>query len=804
MQFSKYIVLLLLMNAYWLSGQHLLYGKVTDEDGLPLPGASIVTRDFRFSTTTEPDGSFVINSKEKICQEFSVSFLGYQTQSIHLEYPYPSEPIQIVLHPHQQLLDEITITDDHLQRKIKESTISISVASSEYLTRNKQGSLMKSLDKLPGISAMEIGSGQSKPVIRGMGFNRVVVTENGIKHESQQWGADHGLEIDQFGVEELEILKGPVSLMYGSEAMAGVINIKSYSLPHKNSVSGSTELHYSGNNQLLAGSFNLQARKTNWFTAFRYSVTDYGDMSVPTDTIDVYSYKVALNDRKLTNTAGTEQSVQINLGYLGKKLHSAFYLTDNLSTTGMFAHAHGLEPRQVDTAAHFAFQRDVLFPKQEVNHLKLINRTQYFQGDHSTLLELGYQKNIRNEYNEYISHGYMPHVLPEMTDFPSDLERGFDKYTLSANLRQQIISGKKNELNVGLNIEFQNNKIDGFSFIIPAFTQWLSGIYVMDQYKLNEHVQVSGGLRYDIGQIKIGAYSDWFQTPVQTGSGTNFEFVERAPELIRIFGSWSGSLGLSYNKHDFGLKVNIGKSYRMPTPKELASNGVNYHHFSFEKGDSSLNPEISYQMDISLDWNKKFWAVQFSPFINYFPNYIYLNPGYEMDIYYGAGNQVFDYRQSRVFRAGGEIQGQIKLNKSLKLGATAEYIFSRQLSGDKKGFSLPFSPPANVLLSLNYNLPALKWLKEPYAGIEFLWSAAQNNIVPPEQKTPAYNVWNLNFGTRFLINRQSVQLYVVASNLFDTRYLNHSSYYRLISLPEAGRNIGVSIKIPFHKSLYGK
>lgn len=805
MQLSKYLMMLLLLKAMELYGQQFTFsGKVTDEEGLPLPGASVVATDFSFTTLTDPDGIFMIDCPGKTCQEFTVSYLGYTTQQFHVEYPFPAEPLLIIMHRYQHLLDAITITDDFIQRKVKESPISISVASDEYISRNKQGSLMKTLDRLPGISAMEIGSGQSKPVIRGLGFNRVVVNENGIKHESQQWGADHGLEIDQFGVEELEIVKGPVSLQYGSDAMGGVINIKSYSIPHKNSLGGDTEILFSGTNGLLAGSFNIYGRKTQWYASARYSISDYGDMKVPTDTIEVYTYKVALKDRKLTNTAGTEQSYQFNLGYLGKKWHTAFYLTDNLSTIGMFAHAQGLEPSRVDTMIHYAFQRDVLLPKQDVNHFKVINRTQYFQGDHSTLMELGYQKNVRKESNRYISHGYMPSIFPGSLDFTENIERGFNKNTLTANLRHQVVSGNKNELNFGLNNEYQNNTIEGYSFIIPSYHQWTSGVYLHDQFRHSEKWTFSGGLRFDWGKLETKAYEDWFKTPVLQGADTSHVFVQRAPDLIRQFNNWSGSLGFSYNHRNLDFKGNFGKSYRMPTAKELASNGVNYHHFSFEKGDTSLAPEVSYQLDLSVEWNNSWWSFQLSPFINYFPNYIYLNPGYEIDIYYGAGNQVFQYRQSRVFRAGGELQGQARITKSLKLNVTAEYVFSRQLSGDKKGYTLPFSPPPNILFNLYYSISSVKWFKEPYVSVDFLYSLAQNEIVPPEQKTPDYSVWNLNVGSRILLNKQAVHLHLSCNNLLNTKYLNHTNYYRLISLPEAGRNFRISLKIPFHHSWHGK
>ncbi|HOL99121.1 MAG: Plug domain-containing protein [Bacteroidales bacterium] len=133
------------------------------------------------------------------------------------------------------------MTDNYAETRKKEESLSIEIVNDEYLKQNLGGSLMSSLERLPGVSTMDIGSGQSKPVIRGLGFNRVVVVENNIKHEAQQWGADHGLEIDQYAVNNVEVIKGPASLIYGSDAMGGIIDMKNRKVPVENSFGGTID-----------------------------------------------------------------------------------------------------------------------------------------------------------------------------------------------------------------------------------------------------------------------------------------------------------------------------------------------------------------------------------------------------------------------------------------------------------------------------------------------------------------------------------------------------------------------------------
>ena len=236
----------------------------------------------------------------------------------------------------------------------------------------------------------------------------------------------------------------------------------------------------------------------------------------------------------------------------------------------------------------------------------------------------------------------------------------------------------------------------------------------------------------------------------------------------------------------------------MPIAKELAANGVNYHHFSYEVGNPDLSPEVSYQLDGGAEFHHHNFAVGITPFVNYFSNYIYLNPTSEHDRLYGNGNQVFYYTQSRVFRWGGEIHSHVELTKNWQLGLMADYVYSEQLSGEKKGFTLPFSPPASALVNLKYSREKLAGLMNPWFSADYRLIFSQNKIVPPEEKTPGASVFNIGLGGNLKVKRQQVSIALLVQNFFNTKYFNHTSYYRLINVPEPGRNVVLNVSIPFN------
>ncbi len=672
----------------------------------------------------------------------------------------------------------------------------IEIVDQQFIQRHLGGSLMQTLERLPGVSNIGIGSGQSKPLIRGLGFSRVVVIDRGIKHEGQQWGTDHGLEIDQFAAGDIEVIKGSSSFIYGSEAIGGVINIKPVSRPINRGAGGVINLTGKSNNAFYGSSINLFGRNQKWFLDGRVTYQNYADYRVPTDTVHVYDYPVRLYKNRLRNTAGRETDLHFTADYVGKFFKSSLYFSNSYAKSGFFANAHGLEPRKVDEALHNNSDRDLLSPYQLVNHFKAINRIEFSHPKSKTEIELGFQRNFRQEFNHYVNHGYMPPIYPGDMQIPKNLEQAYDKLIYSGNAKHSI-NFHKHQLQFGINNDYQNNRIDGWSFLIPAFKQFNTGLFAYNKYIVNNSLILHSGLRYDYGHILFERYDDWFASEKINGSVTASERLTRALKFGKDFNSFVWSAGVNYNPGKLNVKTNVGKSFRMPVAKELAANGVNYHYFSYEKGNADLDAEVAYQVDVGFTWAEKNWLVAVSPFYNYFPNYIYLNPTPYHDYYYGAGNQVFEYTQSRVIRYGAELKINHQFLPNFSAEFLGEYLYSEQLSGDKKGFTLPFSLPPSALLNLAWTPKLSGKLKNTYLSVDYRITARQNHIVPPEKKNPGYQIVNIQLGTTILLNKQTVELSLQAQNLFNAKYLNHASFYRLIELPEAGTNIILLLKIPF-------
>lgn len=763
-------------------------GLITDANtNTPIGGATIATANL-FAISAN-DGTFLLNNVEEGSCVLEISYLGYAKTVVTVTVNSQTQKVVIKLKESQTALDEVRVIGKTNMDKAKELPISTVEATKLFMDTNRENSLMQTLSKIPGVSTINIGSGQSKPIIRGLGFNRVSVVQNGIKHEAQQWGNDHGLEIDQYGIDHIQIIKGPASLMYGSDAIAGVIDIKAPKIPKAQAFNGEVNILGESNNDLFGISTGIESRTNNWFYRARLTYRDYADYKVPTDRINYESYIFNLHKNRLRNTAGNEANAAFSVGYLGKNFESETFFSNVYAKNGFFANAHGLEVR-TSTIDYDSSNRDIDLPFHKVNHFKIVNNTTFFTGKQTIELELGFQNNHREEHAEPVPHGYMP--KPNNSQ-----ERVFNKNTFSLNAKDAFKVGNSHNLVFGVNTEFQDNNIGGWGFLIPEYQRFTFGAFAYDHIAFSEKWHFQGGLRYDFGLINTKAYHDWYRSTINNQDGTtSYVYLQRAQNKTLDFGNISGSVGVSYIEKNTTYKLNIGKGFRVPLANELASDGVNYHMYRYEKGNINLKPEASYQMDLNIDYTKKKLSFGISPFVNLFENFIYLNP---TPNYYET-LQIYEYAQSKVFRFGGELKLGYAFTDNFNIDTSAEYVYSRQTSGPKKDFTIPFSPPLSGLISANYQFKkALIFFKEPQIMADYHITANQNEIVPPEEKTDGYQVLNLSFLSKlnlFNLEKQA-ELRFKLNNIFDTKYFNHTSFYRLIDVPEAGRNLSLSLTIPF-------
>ena len=685
-------------------------------------------------------------------------------------------------------LDEITVTATHRHDNPIVSQSSVDV-DAEFVSEQLQSSLAKSLDAIPGVQASSIGSGQSRPAIRGLGLNRIAIVHDGIRHEGQQWGDDHGLEIDRFAIDHIEVIKGASALLYGSDAIGGVLLLSSGSKPAQ-PFGGRACVFTRTNNVLFGASAMLNGSQpladgSKWYWRVNATYQDYADFHVPADSFEYYSYRIPLYRHSLRNTAGREADGSLVLGYTSYHWHTCLRVYETWARSGFFANAHGLEVRLSDID-YDRSQRDIDLPFQSVNHLKVLWHLACNLDNWGLELNAAWQHNLRREESEPVSHGYMP--TP-----PNTLERQFSKHTATLNAAARWNVAPRHTLRFGLQNELQHNRRGGWGFIIPDFEQYSTGLYAGEEWRALSSLTVNAGVRYDFAQIHIHEYEDWYLTPV----GDTAVYKTRSEEMMRRFHSLTWSVGIRYQTDGWTVRANIGKAFRTPIAKELGADGINYHIFRYEEGNSALQPEECYQTDLSVAWENDLLHVQADPFVGYFPNYIYLNPTPD----YCEGLQLYRYSQAQVFRTGAEAMLTVRPWRYLDLSVQGDYVFARQLSGDKAGYGLPFAPPWRITPEVRFHWePTVSTARDAwngYAALNVRITGAQYDIVPPEKPTEGWWTLNLSAGQRFVLPTCAVSLSLRADNILNTKYYDHTSYYRLIDIPEAGWNLSAMVEVEF-------
>jgi len=672
----------------------------------------------------------------------------------------------------------------------RNSSLSVEVIEKDFLKEHFTGNLMQTLEHLPGIRSMDIGFGFSKPMIRGMGFNRISVAENGIKQEGQQWGSDHGLEIDAFNVERITIRKGPSSLLYGSDAMGGVIEISQPLSPVENQIFGDVSLLGKSVNNTFGGSFLIGIKKNEWYSKFRYSEQHFGDYRIPADTIIYLTQKIPIYEQRLKNTARLERNASFYSEYKKGKYNSNYALSNAYQKIGFFPGAHGIP--NISRVQDDGNKRNIELPYSKVNHFKITSRQQYFWDKLIGSWDIGYQNNHREEWSEFHTH-YVTQLPPEKNP-NKELDFSLDTYSSSMKIKTNISSFW--EYSAGWDVQYQQNQIAGYSFLLPNYKRFTTGLFGLANWIFAQNFIISGGLRYDYGNIDISAYIDPYLNEYLQNMGYGNYLIEeyqwRSYPVNRNFGNFSGSLGIVWNRtNQHLLKANIGHSFRLPGTNELAANGVHHGTFRHEQGDPTLKSEKGWQVDASYLYENNSVLFSISPFVNWFNNYIYLKPTGEWSILPHAG-QIYRYTGSEVFFAGAELSFGIDIFSFLNYSFSGDYVYTYNLD---ERTPLSFSPPTSVRNSLI-------WKKNKFQFyIELHSILSQKRVAKNEDPTKGANLINLGGNTTLSIGKTMIDLNLSLRNLLNAKYYNHLSFYRKVEIPEPGRNVQLLIKIPFKSKL---
>ena len=689
------------------------------------------------------------------------------------------------------LLPDVVVTESYQQRQAKKSALAVDVVDQDFLRKHFTGNFMQAMENIPGVQAMDIGSGFSKPMIRGMGFIRIAVLENGIKQEGQQWGADHGLELDAFNIGTVNVLKGPSSLLYGSDAMGGVIDITSPPVPSVDMLFGDVTLLGKSVNGTLGGSFMLGIKKSFWYAQVRYSEQHFGDYRIPTDTIVYLTQKMPVYGRKLKNTAGIERNIGFFAQYQRQRYKANYSVSNVYQKTGFFPGAHGIpDASRVEDDGD---SRNMELPYSKVNHLKVTTLQQYAWEKLVLSGDFGFQNNHREEWSVFHTH-YGSQPVPEKDP---DKELAFNLNTLSASVKVRFIGSSSWEHALGWDGQHQRNDISGYSFLLPEYYRSTTGLLWLTTYKPNNVISVSGGMRYDYGYIHISSHEDAYLADYLRKQGYDEEQVEHykwnSHAVKKKFGDYSFSLGLVWTPSERHMvKANVGRSFRLPGANELAANGVHHGTFRHEQGDANLKSEQGWQMDASYNLRYNGFSISVSPFVSWFSNYIFLRPTGEWSVLPHAG-QIYRYTGAEVLFAGTEATIDIHFLRSFNYRISGEYVYTYNCD---EHIPLSFSPPFSMRNTLTWQR------KQVMLYAEWQSIARQNRVDRNEDRTPGANLFHLGGSLNIPIRgNQAIEITLTARNIFNTRYYNHLSFYRKVEIPEPGHNFQLLIKIPFKKLL---
>ncbi|NJK94245.1 MAG: TonB-dependent receptor [Bacteroidales bacterium] len=379
------------------------------------------------------------------------------------------------------------------------------------------------------------------------------------------------------------------------------------------------------------------------------------------------------------------------------------------------------------------------------------------------------------------------------------MELDFKLNTFTGNIKAETNGKGRWKHTFGMNTDYQENAIEGYNFLLPQYKRTTFGFYAIEQIALSGKLKLVGGARVDRGNVNIREFKDTIledylnRMNIYTPSEVLF-YSNRSRSLNRWLTDFSGSVGFIYTPDNKQIiKLNTGRSFRLPAANELSANGVHHGTFRHEAGDTALNSEIGYQLDLSYTYETSRFYISLNPFVSWFTNYIFLEPTGEWSVLPHAG-QIYRYNQAEAFIGGGEFSVSYEFVPDFTFESAIEYVYLQNLTD---GYPLPFSPPASVLNGLTWHLHKENKPLDTHFRIEHRYTVRQSRIARNEEETPGYNLFDLGITSSYSLKKSKIEVNFQVQNIFDKRYYNHLSYYRKLNIPEMGRNVQFIIKYIF-------
>lgn len=743
------------------------------ELGKELPLVDIYANDLQVGTSIDSLGNFHICDIPAGEHVFTVSGIGYETVRFKLK-THADTFVEVILPQRVLETAELTVTGVTRAGDLKTNAQALQLVDASVWERNTSQGLIQVLAKQAGISAVSTGAAIAKPVIRGLGYNRILTVSDGIRQEGQQWGDEHGIEIDDFGIAKVEVLKGPGSLMYGSDAIAGVINIMDPLPDRKNLISGKIMLGYQTNNGQRNTAALLSGGKQHWSYSIKASSKDAHcyfnrrDGFVANSGFNSSAAKVTLtHHRKWGYTQLIYSGYRMKVGIIeGERDSTGNFITPQLKQ-GMIV------SRQNTDSVYklYALQ----YPQQDIFHQKVLTNTRIFAGKQNIKLLFAYQENIRKEIGTAFQ-----------LDAP-DLWMRLRTGTYQVQFNRDY---KKNQhLSLGTSGMLQSSGNFGATQLIANYRLADAGAYALFFGEWKD-IYWQTGLRYD------KRWMDWHNA-------------------ARSFEGVSGSAGLSYRlKEEHYIKLNVSRGYRAPNAAELTSDGVHEGALRYEIGNKDLKAETSFQADFQVFLNWKHLSWNLSLFQNNINNFVYIthlltaSGGDSMKL----DMPVFVFKGQAAVLQGFEMQYDYHPHPLdwLHIGQSLSYVSGHfKEVQDISMYHLPMIPPMRLNSSVQAEFKTVgHTIHNLEVGLNYLYVWGQESIYSAygtETRTAAYALLNATISARIqtkFVERMDVVL--SGDNLLNVAYQDHLSRLKYASVNVSngytgvwnmGRSVGLKLVI---------
>ena len=661
-------------------------------------------------------------------------------------------------------LKQVVVTGPTGAVKMQDMSMPAGIVDRNSLRMTPATNIVDAVAKLPGVAQVSTGSGISKPVIRGLGYNRVVVVADGVRQEGQQWGDEHGVEIDGNAVSSVEVLKGPASLLYGSDALAGVLKLNTDPVVPLGKMRLNVNTEYHSNSGLVNYSFNYGGNKQGWAWNIRYGDKFAHAYKTPGDG---YVPNTQFRERALSGMLGVNKT----WGHT-RLIGSYFHVTPSIAEGERDPQTGELEQPYADAKTYHHG-----LPYQQVYHYKAVLDNAVYLGEGRFNAVLAYQQNRRQEFEE-----------------PDEYGLYIKLHTVNYNIHYVTRRlGEDWRITSGVSGMWQRSLNEGDEFLIPDYSLFDFGAFVTTTANVGRWA-LNGGLRFDNRHLDSRELMD--------------DGDLRFQAFKRNFNGFTASVGAVWHATDhLDLRANAARGFRAPNISELASNGVHEGSLRYEVGNRDLKPEFSLQFDLGAELTTSWLDAQLSLFSNRIDNYIFIHRSGEV-----IDDEFMTYRYDSgdAQLLGGELALDIHPWHFLHLGTSFSLVNAVQLHQPEESKYLPFTPAPRWQSDIKWEiLHDGRVLNNAFVSLGVDYNFKQDHYYRAdntETATPAYCLLNAAIGTDIMIKGQRVAcLSIMGTNLTNKAYQSHLSRLKYAEINPVtgrqgvlnmGRNIIFKLNIP--------